>query len=84
MKLNLVAFFLLEQVFTLLALNQSTEGDLYILENHPRGKRAILVNNEPNQPCRIYGHRYDILSMLLPLQINKNLHTKKHLVIQFR
>lgn len=57
-KMKLVLLLSLIDFLNAIVSNRTRAGNLFIFEEHPRGKRAVLVNNEPNEPCRIYGHRY--------------------------
>lgn len=56
---SIFLLFLLQGLSAIASNRTEKSSKLFIFKDHPRGKRAVLVNNEPNEPCRIYGHRYD-------------------------
>lgn len=53
------------QAIVALVSNSTGTNELLVLDGHPRGRRAVLVNSDPNEPCRIYGHRY-VLTFTIP------------------
>ncbi|XP_046454616.1 phospholipase A2-like [Daphnia pulex] len=54
------------QAIVALVSNSTGSNELFVLDGHPRGRRAVLVNSDPNEPCRIYGHSN-------PIQVIENL-----------
>lgn len=67
MRLAALLLSLLQPILAITS-NRTVIGELLILDGHPRGRRAVLVNDNPHEPCRIYGHRYvDILRLITQL-----------------
>ncbi|XP_032795950.1 phospholipase A2 hemilipin [Daphnia magna] len=59
-------FLALLQAILAIAANLTTTDELLMFDGHPRSRRAVLVNSDPNEPCRIYGHSN-------PIQVIENL-----------
>nr|CAH0105183.1 unnamed protein product [Daphnia galeata] len=65
MRLAALLLSLLQPILAITS-NRTVIGELLILDGHPRGRRAVLVNDDPHEPCRIYGHSN-------PIQVIENL-----------
>lgn len=67
----IIVLSLLQAILAALASNSTRNNELFILDRHPRGRRAVLVNSDPNEPCRIYGHRYVLTFTFSTLKMPK-------------
>ena len=82
MRLAALLLSLLQPILAITS-NRTVIGELLILDGHPRGRRAVLVNDNPHEPCRIYGHRYVDILRLITIHCNAS-SEKSILVIQFK